>query len=170
MDYHPNFRDISKLIRDHLSILYEPPRMKKVFSNHKNRIRTGFCRMKNLKDLVPSAHPDLNRVDTLNSDVIGCFQCNHNVCDACHNFLLLSKRIKSVATEKSYKIRQSLSCRTDYIFYDFVCLLVIDSVLCRQLVFGLNFPTTRVIVVSRHVALTSFTCSLTIRHVYIYIA
>ena len=30
MDYHPNFRDIPKLIKDHLSILYESPRMKKV--------------------------------------------------------------------------------------------------------------------------------------------
>ena len=123
MDYHPNFRDIRKLTRDHLSILYESPRMKKVFSNDKIRIRTGFCRTKNLKDLVPSALPDLNRVDTLNSDVLGCFRCNRKVCDACHNFLLPSKRIKSVATGKSYKIRHSLSFRTDYIIYCVVCLL-----------------------------------------------
>ena len=87
MDYHPNFRDIPKLIRDHLSILYESPRMRKVFSNDKTRIRIGFRRMKNLKDLlVPSALPDLNRVDTLNSDVVSCLRCNRKVCDACHNF------------------------------------------------------------------------------------
>ena len=56
MDYHPNFRDIPKLIRDPLSILYESPRMKKVFSDDKTRIRTGFRRTKNLKDLpVPLA-------------------------------------------------------------------------------------------------------------------
>ena len=60
MDYHSNFRDIPKLIRDHLSILYESPRMKKVSSNAKTRISTGFCRTKSLKDLlVPSALPDL---------------------------------------------------------------------------------------------------------------
>ena len=89
MDYHLNFRDILKLIRDHLSILYQSPRIKKVFSNDKTRIRTGFRRMKNLKDLlVPSALHDLNRVDTLNSDATGCFRCNRKVCDACHNFLL----------------------------------------------------------------------------------
>ena len=109
MDYHPNFRDIPKLIRDHLSILYESPRMKTVFSNDKTCIRTGFRRKKNLKDLlVPSALPDLNRAYTLNSDVVGYFRCNRKVCDACHYFLLPSKRIKSAATGKSYKIRHSL--------------------------------------------------------------
>ena len=33
MDYHPNFIDVPKLIKDHLQILYESPRMKKVFSS-----------------------------------------------------------------------------------------------------------------------------------------
>ena len=98
--------------------------MRKVFSNNKTRIRTGFRRTKNLKDLlVSSALPDLNRTDTLNSDAVGCFRCDRNVSDACHNFLLPSNRIKSVATGKSYKIRHSLSCRTDYIIYCDKCLL-----------------------------------------------
>ena len=125
MDYHPSFKDIPKLTRDHLSILYESPRMKKVFSNNKTRIRTGFCRTKNLKDLlVPSALPDLNRVDTLNSDATGYFRCNRKVCDTCHNFLLPSKKIKSVIyTGKSYKIGQPLSCCTGYIIYCATCLL-----------------------------------------------
>ena len=80
--------------------------------------------MKNLKDLlVPSALPDLNRVDTLNSDSTGCFRWNRKVCDACHTFLVPSKRIKSVVTGKSYKLRQLLSCRTDYIIYCATCLL-----------------------------------------------
>ena len=118
-----NFRDIPKL-RDHLSFLYESPCMKKVFSNDKTGIRTSFRKTKNLKVLlVPLALPDLNRTDTLNSDVIGCFLCDCKVCDACHNFLLSSNRIKSVVTRKSYKIRHSLSCRTDYIIYCAICLL-----------------------------------------------
>ena len=49
MDYHPNFRDFPKLIREHVSILYESPHMKKVFSNDKTRIRTGFRRTKKFK-------------------------------------------------------------------------------------------------------------------------
>ena len=98
--------------------------MKKVFSNDKTHIRTGLRRTKSLKDLlVPSVLPDLNRTDTSNSDVVGCFRCDHKVCDACHNFLLPSNRIKSVATGKSYKIRHSLSCHTDYIIYCAICLL-----------------------------------------------
>ena len=53
-----------------------------------------------------------------------------------HRFLLPSKRIKSVVTGKSYKIRQPLSCRTDYIIYCATCLLcnrqcVGSSVNCR---------------------------------------
>ena len=146
MDYHPNFRDIPKLIRDHLSILYESPRMKKVFSNDKTHIRTGFRRTKNLKDLpVPSALPDLNRVDTLNSDVVGRFRCNRKVCDACHNFLLSSKRIKSVATGK---VTKSDICYLAAQITSFIALYVcsvMDSVLGRQLIFVLDFPTTRVI-------------------------
>ena len=84
----------------------------------------GYVQTKTLKDLlVPSALPDLNRTDNLNSDVVGCFRCDRKVCDACHKFLLPSNRIKSVATGKSYKIRHSLSCCTDYIIYCAICLL-----------------------------------------------
>ena len=124
MEYCPNFRDIPKLIKDHLSILYESPRMKKVFNSNKTCIRTGFHRTKNFKDLlVPSALPDADRVNGVNSDTLDCFQCDRQVCDACHNFLLPAKRIKSVVTGKSYKIRQSLSCRTDYIIYCAICTI-----------------------------------------------
>ena len=45
------------------------------------------------------------------------------MCDACQNFLIPTKRIKSVVTRKSYKIRQSLSCRTDYVIYCAICTL-----------------------------------------------
>ena len=36
---------------------------------------------------------------------------------------VIRKRIKSVTTGKSYKIRQSLSCRTDYVIYCAICTL-----------------------------------------------
>ena len=73
MDYHPNFRDIPKLIKDHLSILYKSPRMKKVFSSNKTCMRTGFHWTKHLKDLlVLSALPDVDRVDSVSSDAMGC--------------------------------------------------------------------------------------------------
>ena len=42
MDYHSNLKDISKLIKNHLPTLYESPHMRKVFSDDKVQIRTGF--------------------------------------------------------------------------------------------------------------------------------
>ena len=51
----------------------------------------------------------------------GCFKCHRKVCDACQNFLLPYRRIISVATGKSYKIRQHLSCRTDFVIYCAFC-------------------------------------------------
>ena len=146
MDSYPNFRDIPKLIRDHLSILYESPRMKKVFSNDKTRIRTGFRRTKTLKDLlVPSALPDFNRTDNLNSDVVGCFRCDRKICDACHNFLLPLTGSKVWQQEKVIKsdIRYLAAQITLFIVL-YVCS-VIDSMLGRQSIFVLDFPTTRVI-------------------------
>ena len=87
--------------------------MKKVFSSNKTCIRTGFRRTKNLKDLlVPSALPDVNSAESVSGDALGCFCCDRKVCDACHNFLLPAKCIKSVVTGKSYKIIQALSTRS----------------------------------------------------------
>ena len=114
MDYHPNLKDLPKLIKSHLPTLYKSPRMRKRFSNDNEQIRTGFRRTKNLKDLlVPSSLPDIVQENCTDSDNIGCYRCHRQVCDACQNFLIPAKRIKSVVTRKSYKIRQSLSCRTD---------------------------------------------------------
>ena len=51
----------------------------------------------------------------------GCFKCHRKVCDACENFLLPYRSIISVATGKSYNIRQHLSCRTDFVIYCAFC-------------------------------------------------
>ena len=117
MDYHPNLKDLPKLIKSHLPTLYESPRMRKLFSDYKVQIRTGFRRTNNLKDLhVPSSLPDTVQENCTDRDNIGCYRCHRRVCDACQNFLVPEKRIKSVVRRKSYKIRQSLSCRNDYLW------------------------------------------------------
>ena len=124
MDYHPYLKHIPKLIKNHLPTLHESPRMRKVFSDDKVQIRTGFRRTKNLKDLlVPSSLPVADQDTSINSGSIGCHRCHRQVCDACQNFLVLAKRIKSVTTGKTYKIRQSLTCRTDYVIYCATCTL-----------------------------------------------
>ena len=98
--------------------------MRKVFSDDKVQIRIGLRRTKYLKDLpVPSSLPVADQKTSINSGIIGCYRCHPQVCDAYQNFLVPAKRIKSVTTGKSYKIRQSLSCRTGYVIYCAACTL-----------------------------------------------
>ena len=108
MDYHPNLKDLPKFIKNHLLTLYESPRTRKLFSDDKVQIRTGFRGTKNLKDLlVPSSLPDTDQENCTDGDNIGCYRCHRRVCDACQHFLVL-RNVLSVATRKSYKIRQSV--------------------------------------------------------------
>ena len=93
--------------------------MRKVFSQDKTCIRTGFRRTKNLKDMLVKS--SVQPVTTPQIDNPGCFKCHRKVCDACQNFLVPYRRIISVATGKSYKIRQHLSCRTDFVIYCAFC-------------------------------------------------
>ena len=73
MDYHPNLKDLPKLIKNHLSTLYGSPRMRKVFSD-KVQISTGRRRTKNLKDLlVPSSHSVADQENSINSGITGCY-------------------------------------------------------------------------------------------------
>ena len=85
MDYHPNLKDLPKLIKSHLPTLYASPCMRKLFSNDKAQIRTGFRRTKNLKD---SSLPDIDQENCTDGDNIGCYRCHRQVCDACQNFLI----------------------------------------------------------------------------------
>ena len=73
----------------------------------------------------------------------GCFKCHCKVCDACQNFLLPYRRIISVATGKSYKIRQHLSCRTDFVIYCTFVKNVIDSVSIQPSILDAVCPTIR---------------------------
>ena len=102
LDYHPNFNGLPLLIRDHLKILFESPCMRKVFSQDKTCIRTGFHRIKNLKDML--VRSSVQPVTTPQIDNPGCFKCHRKVCDACQNFLLPYRRIISVATGKRFYI------------------------------------------------------------------
>ena len=72
LDYHPNFSGLPLLIRDHLKILFESPRMKEVFSQDKTCIRTGFRRTKNLKDILVKS--SVQPVTMSQIDNPGCFK------------------------------------------------------------------------------------------------
>ena len=120
--------------------------MKKVFSNDKTCIRTGFRGTKNLRDLVVNSAPsDLNRTDTLNSDVVGYLRCDRKVCDACHNFYSHQTGSKVWQQEKVIKSDACyLTAQITLFIVLYVCS-VTDSVLGRQLIFMLDFPASRVI-------------------------
>ena len=70
--YHPNFSGLPLLIRDHLKILFESPRMRKVFSQDKTCIKTGFHRTKNLKDMLVKS--SVQPVTMPQFDNPGCFK------------------------------------------------------------------------------------------------
>ena len=97
-------KDLPKLIKNHLPTLYESSRKRKLFSNDKVQIRSGFRRTKNFKDLpVPSSLPDIVQENCTDSDNIGYYGCHRQVCDACQNFLIHAKRIKMMSHEKVIK-------------------------------------------------------------------
>ena len=145
MDYHPNLKDLPNLMKSYLSTLYESPRIRKLFSNDKVQIRTGFRRTKNLKDLlVLSSLPGTVQKNCTDSGNIGCYRCHRRVCDACQNFLVNAKSIKSVVTRKSYKIRQSLSCPTDYVIFCATCTLCNRQLLVPALILDQACQTTKV--------------------------
>ena len=123
MDYHPNLKDLP----NSLTITYLPcmslHAWEKIFSD-KVQISTGLRRTKNLKDLLaPSSHLVADQENSVNSGIIGCYMRHRQVCDAWQNFLVPAKRIIIVTTGKSYKIRQFLSCPTDYVIDCATCTL-----------------------------------------------
>ena len=58
--------------------------MRKVFSQDKICIRTGFRRTKNLKDMLVKS--SVQPVTTPQIDNPGCFKCHRKVCDVCQKF------------------------------------------------------------------------------------
>ena len=73
--------------------------------------------------LVFDELPVPDQETSINSGSISCHRCHHYVCDSCQNFVVPAKCIKSVTTGKTYKIRQSLTCCTDYVIYCATCTL-----------------------------------------------
>ena len=77
MDYYPNLKDLPKLIKNHLPTLYKSLHMRKVLSDDKVQIRTGFCRTKNFKDLlVSSSLPIGDQENGIKSGIIWCYRCH----------------------------------------------------------------------------------------------
>ena len=120
LDYHPILRNVGSIIKRHLPILYKSVAMKETFNPDKTRIMIGFRRHKNLKEILsPAAFPtNKNKQVVLDT---GCKKCNKK-CYVCHDFLQESPTITSLATGIKYKIKESLSCKDDWVVYCATCL------------------------------------------------
>ena len=120
LDYHPTLRNVSSIIKRHLPILYKSVAMKETFNPDKTRIMIGFRRHKNLKEILsPAAFPtNKNKQVVLDT---GCKNCNKK-CYVCRDFLQENSTITSLATGIKYKIKESLSCKGDWVVYCGTCL------------------------------------------------
>ena len=120
LDYHPTLRDVGSIIKRHLPILYKSVAMKETFNPDKTSIMIGFRRHKNLKEIPsPAAFPtNKNKQVVLDT---GCKKCNKK-CYVCRDFLQESPTITSLATGIKYKIKESLSCKDDWVVYCATCL------------------------------------------------
>ena len=62
LDFHPAFKSVGAIIREHLPILNKSVRTKEMFDPITTRILTGFRRHKNLKELLsPASFPNTHR-------------------------------------------------------------------------------------------------------------
>ena len=117
---HPTLRNVGSIIKRHLPILYKSVAMKETFNPDKTRIMIGFRRHKNLKEILSPAAFPTNRNKKVVLDT-GCKKCNKK-CYVCRDFLQESPTITSLATGIKYKIKESLSCKDDWVVYCATCL------------------------------------------------
>ena len=120
LDYHSTLRNVGSIIKCHLPILYKSVAMKETFNPDKTRIMIGFRRHKNLKEILSPAVFPTNKNKQVVLDT-GCKKCNKK-CNLCRDFLQESPTIIGLATGIKYKIKDSLSCKDDWVVYCATCL------------------------------------------------
>ena len=113
----PNVRSI---IKHHLPILYKSVDMKETFNPDKTRIMRGFWRHKNLKDILSPAAFPTNKDKQVILDT-SCKKCNKK-CHVCRVFLLESVTITTLATSIKHKIKDSVSCKDNWVVYCGTCI------------------------------------------------
>ena len=80
----------------------------------------GYRRHKNPKEILsPAAYPKTNTLKPPPN--AGCNKCTSK-CYVCRNFLIESSTITSITTGLSYKIKDALSCKDDWVIYCATCV------------------------------------------------
>ena len=93
--------------------------MEQAFNSIGTSIMVGYRRHKNLKEILsPAAYPKTN--NSKPPPNAGCNKCTSK-CYVYRNFLTESATITSVATGLSYKIKDALSCKDDWVIYCATC-------------------------------------------------
>ena len=84
LDHHPAFKNVSAIIRKHLSILDKSACMKEIFDPTNTRILTRFRRHKNVKELLsPASFPNTHKKQQPPPNA-GCQKCKKK-CLVCQN-------------------------------------------------------------------------------------
>ena len=120
LDYHPALRNVGAIFRQYLPILFKSTAMEQAFNSNGASIMMGYRRHKNLKEILsPAAYPKTN--NSKPPPNAGCNKCTSK-CYVCRNFLIESSTITSVTTGLSYKIKDALSCKDDWVIYCATCV------------------------------------------------
>ena len=117
--YNPLGPDFKSIISKHLPLLCESNTLKDAFP--RESIFVAFKRFPNLKELMVRADPYSREVDHSQDPNPGYVRCNKRSCDSCDNFVDIVSSFKCNATGKTFKIRRSLSCSTQYVVYMAYC-------------------------------------------------
>ena len=116
VDFNPRLPNIGKLIRENLPLLYNCPSLKNLFPE--NTIIPAFRRPRNLKEIISKR---TNSGTALSTDSECGFFCCSRKCDLCNNFAADSPKFSSVATGRSYTIKQRISCTSKNVIYLVTC-------------------------------------------------
>ena len=120
LDYHPSLRNVGAIFCQYLPILFKFTAMEQAFNCNGASIMVGYRRHKNIKEILsPPACPKTKNSKPPPS--AGCNKCTSK-CYVCRNFLIESSTITSVATGLSYKIKDALSCKDDWVIYFATCV------------------------------------------------
>ena len=120
LDYFPALRNVGGTLRQYLPILFQSTAMEQAFNSSGARTMVGYRRLKNLKEILsPAAYPRTNILKPPPN--AGCNKCTSK-CYVCRDFLTESSTITSVATGLSYKIKDALSCKDDWVIYCATCV------------------------------------------------
>ena len=123
MTYHPNLKNMSKIIQENMHILHESQITKDIFPEPP---LISFRRCRSLKDLLVSsrvnpqnANQPVNIPDKPQTET-GSNKCNAKKCCVCP-YMQNTKHFSSTSTGQKYYIPQHINCKSSWVIYLITC-------------------------------------------------